>query len=341
VFAFAENIANTTRCPSLVKECPGKQTFDGNNDVGWMAIRGGNILGVTWTGTTIDEADMALNTKFTWDVTGGQYDVETVFLHENGHALGLGHSEDIKAVMYPSYQKVARTLDADDIAGVSAKYPVPGSIALGITTTSLPGATVGSAYSGTLAAVGGSGTYTWSIVETLPSGLSLNGVSGEIFGNPAEGSDGSYTLNATVDDGNETATAEVTLDIGTEPVGGSSVSVTSIVHTLSGGGSGDKDLRIRVNVADDAGNPVASAVVDILLSLDAPATTWTGSGSTGSDGSVTFRMRNAPSGCYSTEVTDVVAAGLDWDNVQPQPSGVCKSASGNKNGANSGALQAE
>ena len=262
MFAFAENIANTTRCPSLVKECPGKQTFDGNNDVGWMAIRGGNILGVTWTGTTIDEADMALNTKFTWDVTGGQYDVETVFLHENGHALGLGHSEDIKAVMYPSYQKVARTLDADDIAGVSAKYPVPGSIALGITTTSLPGATVGSAYSGTLAAVGGSGTYTWSIVETLPSGLSLNGVSGEIFGNPAEGSDGSYTLNATVDDGNETATAEVTLDIGTEPVGGSSVSVTSIVHTLSGGGSGDKDLRIRVNVADDAGNPVASAVVD-------------------------------------------------------------------------------
>jgi hypothetical protein len=265
-----------------------------------FVINGNNILGVTWTGTSIDEADMALNTKYNWTTGPANYNMQTVFLHENGHTLGLGHSDVAGAVMWPSYGGMLPDLQGDDIDGVTAKYPALGAIDLAITTTSLLGATGGSAYSGSLAAIGGSGTYTWSIAETLPSGLSLDGVSGVISGTPAEGTEGSYTLNATVNDGTDTATAEVTLEIGTEPVGGSSVSVTSIVHTLTGGGSGDKDLRVRVNVADDAGDPVAGAVVDILLSLDSPATTWTGSGSTGSDGSVTFRMRNAPSGCYST-----------------------------------------
>ena len=41
--------------------------------------------------------------------------------------------------------------------------PAPAqSQAVGIGTTVLPGATAGTAYSGTLAASGGDGTYTWS-----------------------------------------------------------------------------------------------------------------------------------------------------------------------------------
>ena len=56
------------------------------------------ILGVTWSGTSTDEADMALNTNFNWATDGvddADFDVQTVFLHENGHAAGLGHSADI------------------------------------------------------------------------------------------------------------------------------------------------------------------------------------------------------------------------------------------------------
>ena len=56
----------TNRCPSLVKECPGPQTFDSHNDVGWIAISGCCTLGVTWYDTTTDEADTALNTRFQW-----------------------------------------------------------------------------------------------------------------------------------------------------------------------------------------------------------------------------------------------------------------------------------
>jgi len=118
----------TTRCPSLVQECPGPQYFDGKNDVGWLRIGSSRTLAVTWYGTSTDEADMAFNTRFQWYTgTGtplrGQYDVQTVALHENGHVAGLGHSNIDGAVMEPYYEGVRHALRADDIAGLSYLYP--------------------------------------------------------------------------------------------------------------------------------------------------------------------------------------------------------------------------
>ena len=115
----------TTRCPSLVRECPGAQRNDSRNDVGWARL-GSGILGVTWTTNNIDEADMAITTRYAWN-TGcvdrpNSYDLETVFLHENGHVAGLGHSSDPSAVMYPSYQRAHCTLAQDDKNGIAAKY---------------------------------------------------------------------------------------------------------------------------------------------------------------------------------------------------------------------------
>ncbi|MFB5636662.1 MAG: matrixin family metalloprotease, partial [Nitrosopumilus sp.] len=98
-FAF-EYGGTTGKCPSLVQECKGRQTFDGNNDVAWLALRDANTLGVTWYSTNTDEADMALNTNFDWATDGvTNFDVETVFLHENGHVAGIGHSEVSGAIM--------------------------------------------------------------------------------------------------------------------------------------------------------------------------------------------------------------------------------------------------
>ena len=115
----------TSRCPSLVNECPGQQRFDGNNDVGWARLSG-NTLGVTWYGTSRDEADMAINNRYAWSTTcapvAGAYDLETVFLHENGHVAGLGHSSDRNAVMYPSYQTARCSLGTDDRNGIAALY---------------------------------------------------------------------------------------------------------------------------------------------------------------------------------------------------------------------------
>jgi hypothetical protein len=116
---------NTTRCPSLVRECPGAQRNDRFNDVGWAQLQNGT-LGVTWSTSGTDEADMAINTRYSWTTgcraVSGSFDLESVFLHENGHVAGLGHSTDTRAVMYPSYQTARCSLAADDQAGIAALY---------------------------------------------------------------------------------------------------------------------------------------------------------------------------------------------------------------------------
>lgn len=127
-FAFVSG-PDTTRCPSLVKECPGPQKYDGQNDVGWINIADPSVLGVTWYSTSIDEFDMAIdNANFTW-VNGcaGNYSLQTVYLHELGHALGLGHSSVVEAVMYAYYGEPRCTLHQDDIDGVSSLYPEAGA----------------------------------------------------------------------------------------------------------------------------------------------------------------------------------------------------------------------
>jgi hypothetical protein len=57
--------------------------------------------------------------------------------------------------------------------------------ALSITTTDLPGGRVGTTYSSTLTATGGSPPYTWSFTAgTLPTGLELNPATGVLSGAP-------------------------------------------------------------------------------------------------------------------------------------------------------------
>ncbi|HUY09932.1 MAG TPA: G1 family glutamic endopeptidase [Candidatus Dormibacteraeota bacterium] len=89
------------------------------------------------------------------------------------------------------------------------------STPLAITTTSLPGATVGTAYSVTLAASGGTPPYTWSLASgSLPPGLSLSS-SGVISGTPT--TSGNTSFGVTVTDSTtptpETATAQLSLSV--------------------------------------------------------------------------------------------------------------------------------
>ena len=115
----------TNRCPSLVRECPGAQRNDAFNDVGWAQLQNGT-LGVTWSTSGRDEADMAINTRYRWSTgcsaVSGSFDLQSVYLHENGHVAGLGHSTDTSAVMYPSYQTARCLLADDDKAGIVALY---------------------------------------------------------------------------------------------------------------------------------------------------------------------------------------------------------------------------
>ena len=83
---------------------------------------------------------------------------------------------------------------------------------LAITTTSLPDGVVGVAYDQTLAATGGTGTYTWSITDgALPDGLTLDASTGKITGTPTTANTYNFTVQVT--DGAQTATKDLSITI--------------------------------------------------------------------------------------------------------------------------------
>jgi hypothetical protein len=67
--------------------------------------------------------NMHLNENQDWHI-GTDIDLYTVALHEAGHALGLGHTDDPNTVMYP-YYRFGAGLSSGDIAGVQALYGSP------------------------------------------------------------------------------------------------------------------------------------------------------------------------------------------------------------------------
>lgn len=125
-------------------------------------------------------------------------------------------------------------------------------------------------------------------------------------------SDGKHLIKAAATNAaGKTGSFEIRVTVGKS----TSVSVTEILYRLDGGRSGDRNLLITVGLRDNFGDPAAAALVSIQLS--APNGTLSGQGTTGADGRVTFQVRNAVSGAYSTRVTSVSATGLTWDESSP------------------------
>lgn len=105
---------------------------DGANTVGWGA-QSGSVLAVTcsWFSSQGNpfkpavEFDMEFDPDWNW-TTGSptSVDLESVALHEFGHALGLNHSADGGAVMFASYSSGSqkRTPTSDDVDGLFAIY---------------------------------------------------------------------------------------------------------------------------------------------------------------------------------------------------------------------------
>lgn len=102
-----------------------------------------------------------------------------------------------------------------------------------------------------------------------------------------------------------------------------SLLVKSIDYVMYGGARNNRNIDVTISVVDDLGNPVSGAKTSILLTNTTWGISWMGSGMTNSDGKVTFTLKNAFSGCYTTTVTELVKSSLTWNNITP-PNGICK-----------------
>jgi putative Ig domain-containing protein len=143
------------------------------------SVRGsGGTTPYTWSVTPALPANLAFDT-ITGAITGTPVTAGT-----SSHTFTL---RDSSTDLPPVQRSLALTINPPN-------PPSPPTI----TTTTLPGGTVGLAYTQPVQASGGTGTLTWSIdVGTLPQDLSLNPTTGVISGTPTVAGTSSFTVRVT------------------------------------------------------------------------------------------------------------------------------------------------
>jgi hypothetical protein len=94
----------------------------------------GGVLGFTYYPAPPNPEPIAGDMNFDedelWRGGGGGpgFDLQVVGLHELGHGLGVAHSNDASAVMWPFYQEGALALTEDDINAIRTLYAARGTI---------------------------------------------------------------------------------------------------------------------------------------------------------------------------------------------------------------------
>ena len=147
-----------------------------------------------------------------------------------------------------------------------------------------------------------SASANWSVSTGTPGTVSPTSGNPTTF-TASSTTTGSGSVIATV--GTASGSAAVTV------VAPAAVHVSSIAYATQ-----KQSLLVTVALLDGNGKPVAGASVSISLARNASAYR-SATGTTGADGKVTFKVGNAPSGCYTTTVTNVTATGYTWDGVTP------------------------
>jgi hypothetical protein len=279
---------DSTQNTLIFNNCDGRWSASGGSCQGVLALGGlswfpGNtrvINGVTFAQGT---AGFVSFNPFAACSFGNSCNVQEITTHELGHALGLGHSADTSATMYgiAHFDGRCATVRPDDMTGISFIYPGQGGGggALTITTaTTLPNGAVGSAYSQTIIATGGSTPYTWSVATgTLPAGLTLNTQTGILSGTPTATGTFNFTLQVR-DNAQMTAQKAFSLVIGTASTQFDSQFVSwNVPTTLQPGQS----FQVNVKFNNTGTQPwVSGLTTDFYLASQNPALnqTWGGNG---------------------------------------------------------------
>jgi phosphotransferase system IIB component len=209
----------TAVAPGNVSQIRVKCTTSGNVKVALYADSAGNpgaLLGVNNGGTDVVAGWNNIYLPSTPVIMGTNYWIAYIsttncvgyFSSPGGGAVfrALSYSSD-----FPASAGTGFTTSAGNHSLI-AGWGIAGAIPLAVTTTSLPDGTTGVAYSQTLQAIGGTGSYTWSLTSgSLPPDLTLTGSTGVIAGNPT--TVGTYSFTAQVNDGSTTASQPLSITI--------------------------------------------------------------------------------------------------------------------------------
>jgi len=301
--------------------------------------------------------DMHFDDSESWHV-GSYVDVFSVAVHEAGHALGLGSSDNPDSVMYP-YYKPRTGLSDDDRAAILSLYAAqtgttPSPLALSIdaapaTTTS---ATV--PLSGTITGGSGGAAVTWTS-STGASGTasviaSVTGTIWTIAGIPLTIGLNSITVTATDATGSASSAVTVTRQTVAPPpnpltltTNAPAATTTSATVSLSGtvtGGSGGAIVTWSLSTGASSG--IASltganwVALNIPLAIGFNSITITAADATGSVSRVVTTTRTAappPAGTDtagpaltitypSTTSLATTQASLTFKGTASDPSGV-------------------
>jgi hypothetical protein len=165
-----------------------------------LTITIGSVI-PTLTGITPAHA-VAGATSFTITLTGANF-TPTSVVNWNSTPLATtlvsstSVTANISQAMYAGLTGIQK-VTVTDTAGTSAAINFTVVAPLVITTTTLPGGTIGTAYTATVVASGGVTPYAWTIsTGTLPAGLSLNSTTGVISGTPTAAGSATFTLQVT------------------------------------------------------------------------------------------------------------------------------------------------
>jgi hypothetical protein len=166
-----------------------------------------------------------------------------------------------------------------------------------ITTSSLPAAPVGAAYSQVLTATGGDGTFTWALAGgALPPGLSLNTVLGAVFGTPTTAGNFSFTIQ--VESGGQSAARQLSIVVtGGAPV----ITTTSLPSAIVG-------IAYSQTLAAAGGDgryawAITAGALPTGLSLNASTGAITGTPTIA--GSASFNVRVTSAGQTATKLLSI------------------------------------
>lgn len=142
---------------------------------------------------------------YTWSVTSGALPAGLTLNTSTGAIAGTPTTAGTSTFTL----QVADSASATDTQSLSITVSATGTLA--VTTTAFPVAVVGSGFSGTLLATGGTAPYVWSIISGgLAGGLTLDTATGVISGTPTAAGTSTFTAQVT-DAASLTATASLSI----------------------------------------------------------------------------------------------------------------------------------